>query len=331
MSKKIFITGGAGYIGSLLVPFLLEKGHKIKVFDTLFFGSDFFVKSKNLIIVKGDIRDTQKLKQECFGYEIFLHLACISNDASYVLDEQLSKSINFDAFEPMVKAAKESHIKRFIYASTSSVYGISDKKDVKEDHPLIPLTLYNKFKGLCEPLLLEKTDNNFEGVIFRPATVCGYAPRLRLDLSVNILTNHAYNKNKITVFGGDQLRPNLNIKDYCLAVDLLINSETNKIKNQIFNIGYENMSIMNIAELVQKVFLKRYSKTIQIERTSSNDNRSYHINSDKVKKELGFKPKYTITDAIESILNAFETNRIKDSFENDIYFNVKRMQNLNVK
>ncbi len=331
MSKKIFITGGAGYIGSLLVPFLLEKGHIIKVYDTLFFGSDYFKKNDNLIIIKGDIRDIQKLKKECDGYDIFLHLACISNDASYVLDENLSKSINFDAFEPMVKAAKESHIERFIYASTSSVYGISDEKDVKEDHPLVPLTLYNKFKGLCEPILLENTNNNFEGVIFRPATVCGYAPRLRLDLSVNILTNHAYNKNKITVFGGDQLRPNLNIKDYCLAVELLINSETDKVKDQIFNIGYENMSILKIAELVQKVFKRRYAKDIEIVRTSSDDNRSYHINSDKVKNYLGFQPKFTITDAIESILDAFEADKIKDSFENDIYFNVKRMQNLNVK
>jgi len=331
MSKKIFITGGAGYIGSLLVPFLLEKGHKVKVYDTLFFGSNFFKKNDNLIIIKGDIRDIHKLKKECDGYNIFLHLACISNDASYVLDENLSKSINFDAFEPMVKAAKENHIERFIYASTSSVYGISDEKDVKEDHPLVPLTLYNKFKGLCEPILLENTNNNFEGVIFRPATVCGYAPRLRLDLSVNILTNHAYNKNRITVFGGEQLRPNLNIKDYCLAVELLINSETDKVKDQIFNIGYENMSILKIAELVQKVFKTRYAKDIEIVRTSSNDNRSYHINSDKVKDYLGFRPKFTITDAIESILDAFEADKIKDSFENDIYFNVKRMQNLNVK
>ena len=331
MKKKIFITGGAGYIGSLLVPFLLKKRHIVKVYDTLFFGSDFFEQNKDLTVVKGDIRDIQKLKNECKGYDIFLHLACISNDASYVLDENLSKSINFDAFEPMVKAAKQAHIKRFIYASTSSVYGISKKKDVKENHPLVPLTLYNKFKGLCEPILLENTDNNFEGVIFRPATVCGYAPRLRLDLSVNILTNHAYNKNKITVFGGNQLRPNLNIKDYCLAVELLINSEIDKVKNKIFNIGYENMSILNIAELVQKVFKKRYSKNVEIVRTNSDDNRSYHINSDKIKEHLGFNPKFTITDAIESILDAFEANKIKDSFENDIYFNVKRMQNLNVK
>ncbi len=331
MVKKIFVTGGAGYIGSLLIPFLLKKGHKVKVYDTLFFGSDFFKKNQNLMIVKGDIRDTKKLKKECNGYDVFLHLACISNDASYVLDENLSKSINFDSFEPMVKAAKEVKIKRFIYASTSSVYGISNEKNVKEDHPLVPLTLYNKYKGLCEPILLENIDNNFEGVIFRPATVCGYAPRLRLDLSVNILTNHAYNKNKITVFGGNQLRPNLNIKDYCLAVELLINSDKKKVNKEIFNIGYENMSILKIAELVQQVFKKKYSKKIEIIKTHSDDNRSYHINSDKVKYKLGFIPKFTITDAIESILDAFESNKIKNSFDNDIYFNVKRMQNLNVK
>ena len=331
MVKKIFVTGGAGYIGSLLIPFLLKKGHKVKVYDTLFFGSDFFKKNQNLMIVKGDIRDTKKLKKECNGYDLFLHLACISNDASYVLDENLSKSINFDSFEPMVKAAKEVKIKRFIYASTSSVYGISNEKNVKENHPLVPLTLYNKYKGLCEPILLENIDNDFEGVIFRPATVCGYAPRLRLDLSVNILTNHAYNKNKITVFGGNQLRPNLNIKDYCLAVELLINSDKKKVNKEIFNIGYENMSILKIAELVQQVFKKKYSKKIEIIRTHSDDNRSYHINSDKVKYKLGFIPKFTITDAIESILDAFESNKIKNSFDNDIYFNVKRMQNLNVK
>ena len=200
--KKIFITGGAGYVGSMLVPYLLNKGHKVKVYDTLYYGHEFLPKNQNLSIVKGDIRDSAKLKEECKNYDIFIHLACISNDASYVLDENLSKSINYDAFDPMVKAAKTNGIQRFIYASTSSVYGVSDKKDVTEDHPLVPLTLYNKFKGLCEPILLDQTDENMEGVIFRPATVCGYAPRLRLDLSVNILTNHAFNKNKITVFGG---------------------------------------------------------------------------------------------------------------------------------
>jgi nucleoside-diphosphate-sugar epimerase len=331
LKKKIFITGGAGYIGSLLTPYLLEKGYKVKVFDTLFFGNHFLPKNDNLIIVQGDIRDNKKIEKESRGYDYFVHLACISNDSSFILDENLSKSINFEAFEPMVIAAKKSGIQRFIYASTSSVYGVSKEKNVKEDHPLVPLTLYNKFKGLCEPILFDHTNNDFEGVIFRPATVCGYAPRLRLDLSVNILANYAYHKKKITVFGGDQLRPNLNIKDYCSVVDLLLNSESHKITNQIFNVGYENMSINQLAELVKKIYEKKYSETVEIVKTVSDDNRSYHINSDKIGELLNFKPKFSIDDAVESLFYAFENIQLGDTFFNDIYYNVKRMQNLKIK
>ena len=199
--KSVFITGGAGYVGSSLVPDLLKKNYKVAVYDIMYFGDHFLPKNDpNLIIIKGDIRDRDKLKTSCEGYDVFLHLACISNDSSFELNENLSKTINFDAFEPMVLSAKNAGIKRFIYASTSSVYGVSKEKNVTEDHPLVPLTLYNKFKGMCEPLLFKHTNKDFVGVIFRPATVCGYAPKLRLDLSVNILTNHAVCKNKITVF-----------------------------------------------------------------------------------------------------------------------------------
>ena len=196
-NKSIFITGGSGYCGSRLVPQLLEEGYYVTVYDIMYFGHDFFSKTNpKLKIIKGDIRDTDFLEKCCSNHDLFLHLACISNDSSFQLDEKLSTSINFDAFEPMVLAAKKAGIKRFIYASTSSVYGVSDQPEVTEDHPLVPLTLYNKYKGLCEPLLFKHTDKNFEGVIFRPATVCGYAPRQRFDLSVNILTNHAVNKKK---------------------------------------------------------------------------------------------------------------------------------------
>ena len=224
------------------------------------------------------------------------------------MDEKLSTSINLDAFEPMVRASKESGNKRFIYASTSSVYGISEKKDVTEDHPLVPLTLYNKYKGMCEPILFKYTDDNFEGVIFRPATVCGYAPRLRLDLSVNILTNHAVINNKIKVFGGNQLRPNLHIQDYCDCVELLINADKSKIKDETFNVGYQNLSIANLSQIVKKVVEKEFPEKgeIKIETTSSDDNRSYHINSDKIKKVLGFQPKYTIEDAVKELCDSFQ-------------------------
>ncbi len=334
MNKKIFITGGAGYVGTSLVPYLLNKGYFVTVFDNLYFTNNFLPKTnKNLNIVEGDIRDTQKIKELCKGHEYFIHMACISNDASFVLDEKLSTSINYDCFEPLVVAAKESGIKRFIYASTSSVYGVSDKKNVIETDPLVPLTLYNKFKGDCEPILLNYLDDNFEGVIFRPATVCGFSNRMRFDLSVNILTNHAFNKKKITVFGGDQLRPNLNIKDYLRVIDLFINAPKDKINKEIFNVGYENKSILDLAKLVKKVISYNYDNfdNIGIEITPSDDNRSYHINSDKIYDLLQFKPIHTIEEAILSITEKFQQNFFDDTFDNDLYYNVKRLQNINAK
>ena len=330
---SIFITGGAGYVGSRLVPMLLEKGYAVTVYDILFFGDEFLPKDKNLRVIKGDLRDYGKLRKSCENHDIFVHLACISNDASFVLDEKLSTSINLDAFEPMVRASKESGNKRFIYASTSSVYGISEKKDVTEDHPLVPLTLYNKYKGMCEPILFKYTDDNFEGVIFRPATVCGYAPRLRLDLSVNILTNHAIINNKIKVFGGNQLRPNLHIQDYCDCVELLINADKSKIKDETFNVGYQNLSIANLSQIVKKVVEKEFPEKgeIKIETTSSDDNRSFHINSDKIKKVLGFQPKYTIEDAVKELCDSFKEGLIKNSFDDEIFYNIKRMQKIQAK
>ena len=293
--KKIFITGGGGYVGGRLIPYLLKKNYIITVYDTFYFGNKL-KKHKNLKLMKGDIRNIPKIKNACKHHQIFIHLACISNDSSFELNKNLSTSINLNAFEPMVKAAKSSKIQRFIYASTSSVYGLSDKKNVRENHPLVPLTLYNKYKGLCEPLLLKHTNKDFTGVIFRPATVCGYSDKMRLDLSVNILTNFAYNKNFIKVFGGKQLRPNLHILDYCDVVQKLINAPKKKIDNQIFNVGNQNMSINKIANLVKKIVEKNIKK-IKIIKEKSKDIRSYHINSDKI-KNLNFKPKRKIEDAI---------------------------------
>ncbi len=333
MSEKIFITGGAGYCGSLLVPQLLKKGHSVTIYDKMFFGNDFLPKdNSNLKIIEGDIRDNNHIKRACEGHDIFLSLACISNDASFALNESLSTSINMDAFEPMVIAAKASGIKRFVYASSSSVYGVSDQLNVTEDHPLVPLTLYNKYKGLCEPLLFKHTNENFTGVIFRPATVCGYAPRLRLDLSVNILTNHAIQNNKITVFGGSQLRPNLHVQDYCDAAELLMFAPQEKISNEIFNIGTQNLSIMEIAEMVKKVVEKEFAEknNIKIETTSSDDLRSYHINSDKIKNKLNFVPKFSVEDAIKSLCDASKKNLYPNSFDDDVYFNVKRIMRLKV-
>lgn len=330
--KKIFLTGGAGYCGSKLVPILLDMGHEVTVYDILYFGSNFLpLENKNLKLIKGDIRDPKKIENSCKDHDIFISLACISNDASFVLDEKLSTSVNLDAFEPMVIAAKNSGIKRFIYASSSSVYGVSEKKNVTEDHPLLPLTLYNKYKGMCEPLLLKHTSNDFEGIIFRPATVCGYAPRLRLDLSVNILTNHAINNNKITVFGGDQLRPNLHVQDYCEAIICLMDAPISKVRNEIFNVGYQNLSIKEIALIVKQVVENFFpeKKNIEIVTTESDDNRSYHINSDKIRKILNFAPKLKIEDAVKDLCINFKLGNIPNSLTDDNYFNVKKLKKIN--
>jgi nucleoside-diphosphate-sugar epimerase len=331
MFKNIRVTGGAGYCGSLLTPQLLDAGYNVTVYDILYFGDSFLPKDNpRLKIIQGDIRDASKLATALKGQDAVLSLACISNDASFELDEQISTTVNLDAFEPMVIAAKKAGVKRFAYASSSSVYGVSDKPDVTEDHPLVPLTLYNKYKGMCEPLLFKHTDENFTGVAFRPATVCGYAPRLRLDLSVNILTNHALTNNKITVFGGSQLRPNLHIQDYVDLCKLLLTAPTEKIANQIFNCGYQNMTIMDIAHLVKKVVEQEFPEKapIEIVTTPSDDNRSYHINSDKIRKVLGFTPKHTIEEAVCDLCRAFREGKITDSFTNDRYYNVRTLKKL---
>jgi nucleoside-diphosphate-sugar epimerase len=329
--EKVLVTGGAGYCGSLLVPQLLSRGYKVTVYDVMFFGDSFLPKDNpNLKIVKGDIRDAELLAETAKGHDAFVSLACISNDASFELDEKLSTSVNLDAFEPMVLAAKNAGVKRFIYASSSSVYGVSDKPDVTEDHPLVPLTLYNKYKGMCEPLLRKHTDDKFNGVVFRPATVCGYAPRQRFDLSVNILTNHAVNANKITVFGGSQLRPNLHIQDYCDVVEVFLTAPSDKIQNEIFNVGTQNLSLMQIAHLVRDVVSREFPEKgrVEIVTTPSDDLRSYHINSDKIKRVLGFAPSHSIEEAVHDLCQAFRDGRLPNSMDDDQYFNVRRLKRL---
>jgi nucleoside-diphosphate-sugar epimerase len=331
MTKNVLVTGGAGYCGSLLVPQLLADGYNVTVYDLLYFGDSFLPKDNpRLKVIQGDIRDVAKLTAALQNQDVVLGLACISNDASFELDERLSTTINLNAFEPMVVAAKKAGVKRFVYASSSSVYGVSDQPNVTEDHPLVPLTLYNKYKGMCEPLLLKHTDDRFIGVIFRPATVCGYAPRLRLDLSVNILTNHAVTNNKITVFGGSQLRPNLHVQDYADLCKLLLVAPTEKVANQIFNCGYQNMTIMEIAHMVKKVVEQELPQKapIDIVTTPTDDNRSYHINSDKIKKTLGFAPKHTIEEAVRDLCRAFRESKIPNSFSDDRFYNVRTLKKL---
>jgi nucleoside-diphosphate-sugar epimerase len=329
--NHVLVTGGTGYCGSVLVPQMLDMGYKVTVYDIQYYGCEFLpLDNPNLTVVKGDVRDIEKLGPLMEGVDAVLHLACISNDASFELDENLSTTVNLDAFEPIVIAAKKAGVKRFVFASSSSVYGISEEPDVKEDHPLVPLTLYNKYKGMCEHILFKHTDENFVAVVYRPATVCGYGPRQRLDVSVNILTNLAVHKGNITVFGGSQLRPNLHIQDYADLCKVLLEAPEEKIANEVFNCGYENMSIMEIAETVKRVVAEEYpdKNEITLEVTSSDDLRSYHINSDKVTEKLGFKPQYSVEDAIRGLCQAFRDGKLPNSFDDDNYFNVRTMKKI---
>jgi nucleoside-diphosphate-sugar epimerase len=301
------------------------------VYDIMFFGNQFLPRNNpNLRIIDGDIRDAARLAAAIAGHDAVVNLACISNDASFELDEDLSTSINLNAFEPMVLAAKKAGVKRFVYASSSSVYGISDSPEVTEDHPLVPLTLYNKYKAMCEPLLRKHTDSGFVGVIFRPATVCGYSPRQRLDLTVNILTNHAVNAGKITVFGGAQLRPNLHIADYCDAVELFLVAPADKVADETFNVGYQNLSLIQIAELVRRVVAEQIPdrREVEIVTTPTDDIRSYHINSNRIKRVLGYTPRHTIEDAVRELCGAFLAGKLPNSMEDDRYFNVRLLKRL---
>jgi len=327
--KHVLVTGGAGYVGSLLVPQLLDLGYKVTAFDIMYFGDDFLPKSNpNLTVVKGDIRDTGKLSAAMQGVDAVINLSCISNDASFELDENLSTSINLDAFEPMVIAAKKAGVKRFVYASSSSVYGVSESPDVTEDHPLIPLTLYNKYKGMCEPLLFKHQSPEFTCVVIRPATLCGYAPRQRLDLSVNILTNHAINNGKITVFGGSQKRPNLHVQDMCDLYKLLLTVEDSKIAGQTFNAGFQNLSIMEIAQIAKRIVQEEFPEKgdIPIVTTPTDDIRSYHVNSEKIQRVIGFKPSHNIEDAVRDLCKAFKAGKLPNSMQDTFYFNVRRLK-----
>ena len=328
---KIFITGGAGYVGSALVPVLLASGHEVVVFDLYLYGEDVFQKYRGragLYEVKGDIRNVPLLEKAMKGCDVVIHLACISNDPSFELDPMLGKSINYDCFPFIVRSAKDNGIKRFIYASSSSVYGVKEERNVREDAVCEPLTDYSRFKLECEKILMNETaDGVMTSVIIRPATVCGYAPRLRLDLTVNILTIHALVNKKIRIFGGKQLRPNLNISDMVRAYKLFLEADHAIVHNIPFNVGYQNKSVEEIAFIVKNT-LGDDSIVLQYEKTD--DIRSYHINSDKVKRELGFEPKYTIEDAVKSIADAYKKGWITNPMSNSLYYNIKRMQEINL-
>ena len=325
---KVLVTGAAGYVGCVLVPKLIEAGHDVVAYDVMYYGDAGLKPHARLKVVAADLRDAKAFAAAVTGCEAVIHLACISNDPSFELDPALGKSINYDCFEPMVVASKAAGVSRFIYASSSSVYGVSEAPDVDETHPLKPLTDYSRFKAMCEEILARHRKKGFTTVVIRPATVCGYSPRTRLDLSVNILTNLAVNQRKITVFGGPQKRPNIHIDDICDLYVLLLALPAEKIDGGVWNAGYQNYSIAELAEMVRRVVEAEFPEKapIAIVTSPTDDLRSYHVTSGKIARDLGFAPKRTVEDAIRDLCRAFREGKLPDSLNDPRYFNVKTMK-----
>ena len=277
--------------------------------------------------MKGDLRNPADVQRALAGCDAVIHLACISNDPSFDLNPDLGRSINYDCFRPLVKASKDAGVKRFIYASSSSVYGIKNDSNVTEDLPLEPLTDYSKYKAMCEEVLEQEREPGFVAVTLRPATVCGYAPRLRLDLTVNILTSHAINNGRITVFGGEQLRPNLHVEDMTDLYIQLLEAPDEAINGKTWNAGYHNLKVREIANMVRD----EVGKNVDIVVTPSDDHRSYHVSSEKIKKDLGFSAKRTVSDAIVDLTQAFNAGKVPNAMTDDRYYNIKRMQALKLR
>lgn len=314
LKKKIIILGGCGYIGTILSRYLLNKGFYVKVIDRQIYGN-FLKKTQNIQIVNKDIRNISH--KDFSGYEYIIHLANIANDPSVELHPSLSWNINVLSTDRICRAAIKAKVKKIVFASSGSVYGIKKEKKVIEELELTPISIYNKTKMIAERILLSYK-KDIDIVCIRPATVCGVSDRLRLDVSVNMLTYQAYKKKKITVLGGKQIRPNIHIKD---LVRVFYFSLKKKIPGNIINAGFENLSILNLAKKIKKKI------NCKIIFKKSNDPRSYRLSSDKLEK-LGFKRKYNVDYALSELIKFFENKNFKHKVEN---YNIKKLKKLSFK
>lgn len=323
--KRVLVTGGGGYVGSALTPRLLQAGYEVVVLDLFLYGREVLSSchgNPRYHEVAGDLRDPQSVKEAVAGCDAVIHLACISNDPSFELDPQLGRSINYDAFRPLVQAAKQAGVRRFVYASSSSVYGVKSELNVTEDLTLEPLTDYSRYKAICEDILLEERQPGFCTLTLRPATVCGWSPRLRLDLAVNILTNHAVHKRAITVFGGSQMRPNIHIDDMVDAYLQSLRWSDEQIDGKTYNVGYDNLPVRDIAELVREVV----GPDVTISTKPTDDLRSYHISSEKIRRDLGFVARRGLRDAVRDLQTAFIKGRVPNPLDDPRYYNIRTMQ-----
>ncbi len=306
---RILVTGACGYKGTVLVPKLLAAGHEVVAFDIMWFGN-FLQPHPALTVVKGDVRNIEEVPLD--GVDAIVHLSSVANDPCGDLDPKLTWEVSCLATMQLADQAVRRGIKRFVYASSGSVYGVKEEDQVTEDLELKPISEYNKTKMVAERVLLSYTDHMSVQIV-RPATVCGFSPRMRLDVSVNMLTMQALTKERITVFGGNQTRPNIHIDD---ITDLYLFLLDHPEHQGVYNAGFENLSILEIANRV----LEHAPAEIVV--SESNDPRSYRVNSDKL-LATGFRPKKTVDDAIREIAGKFREGKLKDD---DRFHNLRWMQ-----
>lgn len=324
MNKRILVTGGAGYIGCVLVPHLLDLGHTVEVLDNLTFGDDALrsATGERAMIHRIDVRDTAEVDAVLErGFDAVIQLAAVSNDPSSDLEPEITQAINGDATWHLMRAARAAGVRRFLYASSASVYGIQERPDVHEGVETAPITIYAKLKLAGEEVLNGLVDESFVGVSVRAATVCGMSPRLRLDLTVNILTHAAVERGRITVFGGSQMRPNIHIRDLVDFYTLLLDADPKVVNGRAFNVSARNMSVREIAEDVRAAL----SESAEIEVTPTDDLRSYRLDASRADRELGFRPRRSVRDAIDELAAAFRRDEVPDS-GSDWYRNVRWLQ-----
>lgn len=321
---KVLVIGSNGYVGTLLVNYLLADGHEVVGFDPCWFGNGYWSRSHNNDnnkLIVGDMRQPWAVYEAAKDCDAALILGCISNDTSYQLDEKFAASVNIDAFPGVMWALKKAGVKRVVYCSSSSVYGVSHLPEVTEMAELVPMTLYNTSKAMCERVVWDFHEPGFDCTVIRPATVCGYSPRQRFDLTVNIMTRDAVCKGKINVHGGEQKRPNLHIKDMCDVYLTLLNSPLDLVSGQTFNVGQQNLKVLEIAQTIKTVVDEEFSKNVEIEVQDVHDARSYHISSKKIYNALGWHPKFTVEDAIRDLCDMFHANRWKEPYSSE-YTNI---------
>ena len=307
---KILILGGGGYIGSVLTERLLKRNTKVVIVDNFWFGN-YLKKHNNLKIIRKDIRN---LDSHIFkNVDAVIQLANIVNDPMVELNQSISWEINVLSLKKIIEMSIKHNVKKFFFASSGSVYGLKKEKKVTEDLELIPISTYNKTKMIAERVILSYS-KLIKTFIIRPATVCGFSPRMRLDVSVNNLTYQALKYGKIKIHGGKQIRPNIHIQDMCRVYEHFLFK--NK-KTGIYNAGFENISIKKIGLMIQKKIRCKlvFQKMLDV--------RSYRQNSEKL-LSTGFKQKYNVEDGINDIINHYNS---KILLEKDQWYSVKWLKN----